>query len=425
MPFAALDLHKKIVEAVVLDDTGSVLHRHHFSTTREAILDFARHLPADTHIAIEATTNTWAVVRLLQPFAAELVVSNPLRTRAIAEAKIKTDKVDALVLANLLRCDFLPRVWIPDPATVALRHQCTERANLVADRTRIKNRIHSVLHQRLIHAPHDDLFSPRSLAWLRELDIDPLGRQALDRNLRQLARIEEEIFDLSGTLAQQAHDDARVKLLMTLPGVDFPVAQTLLAALGDISRFPSADKAAAYLGIVPSTYQSAAHCYHGPITKQGSGHARWMLVQGAQALAFHPGPLGVFFRKLAKKKNRNVAVVATARKLVTIAWHMLKNNEPYRYAQPATLKAKFDRLRIRATGKRKSSGNAKGAPRPAGYGSGARTRAVPGVDDVIEEAGLPPLPPLSAGEHKMIGERGSAAFARSIHQAKRVPRGLK
>jgi transposase len=71
------------------------------------------------------------------------VVSNPLRTRAIAEAKIKTDKVDAFVLAHLLRCDFLPRVWIPDAATSAQRHQCTERANLVADRTRIKNRIHS------------------------------------------------------------------------------------------------------------------------------------------------------------------------------------------------------------------------------------------------------------------------------------------
>ena len=423
MPFAALDLHKNFVEAVVLDDTGSVLHRDHFSTTREAITGFARnHLPPDTHIAVEATTNTWAVVRLLQPFVAEVVVSNPLRTRAIAEAKIKTDKVDALVLANLLRTDFLPRVWIPDPATIALRHQSTERATLVADRTRIKNRIHSVLHQRLIQAPHADLFCPQSLAWLRQLEIDPLGRQALDRNLRQLGHIEEEIFDLSGTLAQQAHDDARVKLLMTLPGVDFPVAQTLLAVLGDISRFPSADKAAAYLGLVPSTRQSAAHCYHGPITKQGSGHARWMLVQGAQALAVHPGPLGVFFRKLAKKKNRNVAVVASARKLVTIAWHMLKNNEPYRYAQPATLKAKFDRLRIRATGKRKSSGNAKGAPRPAGYGSGVRTRAVPSVDEVMLEAGLPALPPLSEGEQKMIGERGSAVFARSIHQAKRVPR---
>jgi hypothetical protein len=209
---------------------------------------------------------------------------------------------------------------------------------------------------------------------------------------------------------------------MTLPGVDFPVAQMLLAVLGDISRFPGPDQAAAYLGLVPSTHQSGEHCYHGPITKQGSGHARWMLVQGAQSLASHPGPLGVFFRKLAKRKNRNVAVVACARKLVTIAWRMLRNNEPYRYAQPATLKAKFDRLRIRATGKRKANGSRKGAPRAAAYGTGNATRAVPALDAVCDEYQLPAPAELAPGERSMIQQRGLGEFAASIRTPKRVPR---
>ena len=423
MPFAALDLHKKVVEAVTLDDDGRVLIRDRFPATRDSILAFARvHLTPQHHLAVEATTNTWAVVDLLRPFVAQVVVSNPLRTRIIAEAKIKTDKVDPTVLAHLLRCGFLPTVWIPEPETRALRHQCTERANLVADRTRIKNRIHSVLHQRLIAPPREDLFSRASLHWLETLDIDPLGRQALDRNLRQLAQIETEILTLADDLARQAFDDPRVKLLMTLPGVDFPVAQTLLAVLGDISRFPDADKAAAYLGLAPSTRQSAEHCYHGPITKQGNGHARWMLVQGAQSLATHPGPLGHFFRRLARKKNRNVAVVATARKLVTIAWHMLKNNEPYRYAQPTTLAAKFTRLRIRATGKRKVGGNPKGSPRPAAYGSGQPTRAVPSLDGVYQHVGLPAIPALPPGEQRMLAHSGAAAYAASIRHSKRVPR---
>jgi transposase len=423
MPSAALDLHKKVVQAIVLDDDGRVVHRDRFPATRQALIRFARlHLSPTTRLAIEATTNTWAVTRLLQPFVAEVVVSNPLRTRAIAQAKIKTDKVDATVLAHLLRCDYLPTVWIPDPATQELRHQCTERANLVADRTRIKNRIHSVLHQRLLEAPAGELFAPRSLRWLQQLELDPLGRQALDRQLRQLAQIEAEILALGDSLAHQAHHDPRIKLLMTLPGVDFPVAQTLLAALGDPARFPSADQAASYLGLVPSTRQSAHHCYHGPITKQGNGHARWMLVQAAQSLATHPGPLGVFFRRLAKKKNRNVAVVATAHKLVIIAWHMLRRHEPYRYAQPATLKAKFDRLRIRATGERKRGGLAKGTPRPAAYGRGTPTRAVPSLDQVYAEAGLPAPAPLTSGEQRMLDERSLAAFARSLRQSRRVPR---
>ena len=423
MPFAALDLHKNVVEAILVDDDGRVLARDRFPATREAITQFARqHLSPTTDVALEATTNTWAVVRLLQPFAREVVVSNPLRTRAIAEAKVKTDKVDASVLAHLLRCDFLPRVWIPDEETSELRHLATERASLVADRTRIKNRIHSVLHQRLIPSPHPDLFSAAALAWLEQLEIDAPGRASLDRLLRQLTAIDTEILDLTNLLAKFAHDDQRTKLLMTLPGVDFPVALTLIAVLGDISRFPSADRAASYIGLAPSTRQSGQHCYHGPITKQGSGHARWMMVQAAQALATHPGPLGVFFRKLAKRKNRNVAIVATARKLVTIAWHMLTRNEPYRYAQPDTLAAKFNRLRIRVTGQRKVGGNPKGSPRPAAYGTGKPTRAVPSLHEVYRDAGLPDPAPLSTGELRTVEAADATAFARAIRQSHRVAR---
>src|SRR6185312_9039253 len=109
--------------------------------------------------------------------------------------------------------------------------------------------------------------------------------------------------------------------LMTLPGVSLHTAQALLAAIGDISRFRNADALAGYLGLVPITRQSASHCYHGPITKQGRGHTRWMLIQSAQAVRVHPGPLGYFFRRLRKRKPHNVAVVAVAHKLALLAWH--------------------------------------------------------------------------------------------------------
>jgi hypothetical protein len=132
------------------------------------------------------------------------------------------------------------------------------------------------------------------------------------------------------------------------------------------------------------------YCYHGPITKQGSRHGRWMLIQATQHASAHPGPLGVFFRRLARKKNRNVAVVAPARKLVTIAWHILRNNEPYRYAQPQTVHAKYSRLRVRITGIRKQGGS-KGQRCPASYGSEGRTRAVPALDDIYSAEGLPAL----------------------------------
>lgn len=153
-----LDVHKRMVEAVILDEQGHILNREGFPATRRRLEQFARQrLSAQDRVALEATTNTWGVVAVLKPQVAEVVVSNPLRTRAIAAAKVKTDRVDALVLAQLLRSDFLPRVWEPDERMQQMRHLATRRASLVSDRTRIKNRIHAVLHQRLIPAPQGDL----------------------------------------------------------------------------------------------------------------------------------------------------------------------------------------------------------------------------------------------------------------------------
>ena len=423
MPFAGLDLHKKMVEAVVLEDDGSIRLRQRFRTVRAAITEFARQHLVGVAVALEATFHTWPVVELLEPWAAEVVVSNPMRTKAIAAAKISTDRIDALVLAQLLRLDYLPRVWRPDADTLAARRRATERANLVADRTRIKNRIHAVLHHRLLEpAGGGDLFSRANLRWLATVELDPAGRQSLDRQLRLLEQIEAELALLNQELAEHAWRHPSIQLLMTLPGVDYPVAEALLAALGDVRRFPTPDQAASYLGLVTSTYQSGEHCYHGSITKQGRSHARWMMVQAAQHLDRHPGPLGVFFHRLAKRKNRNVAVVATARKLVTIAWHMLKNNEPYRYAQPATTQAKLSRLRVKAGGERKQGGNPKGSPRPEAYGSGVRTRAVPALAAVYAAEGLPPLGAPAPGEEKMLRREQLAGFAESLRRGHRVPK---
>lgn len=135
---------------------------------------------------------------------------------------------------------------------------------------------------------------------------------------------------------------------MTLPSVAHGVAMALLAALGDISRFKDGDHAASYIGLTPSLRQSASKRYHGRITKAGSPQTRTMLVQAVQAASDHPGPIGAFFRRLRKRKKYNVAVIATARKLVTIAYLMLKNNEPYRYAKLDVVKSKFMDCRRKA-----------------------------------------------------------------------------
>jgi transposase len=417
------DVHKREAQIAILQENGAWAEPVRLPCTREALTAFARqHLQPDDRLALEATFHTWALVELLRPFVGEVVVSNPLRTKAIASAKIKTDKVDARVLAELLRSDFLPRVWQPDPETQRRRRLVSRRASLVGDRTKIKNRLHAVLHHRLIPAAVPDLFNPPGRRWLAARELDPPGRAALDSELRLLDAVEAEIRASDDQLATLAWHDPQLKLLMTLPGVDFGIACTLLAAFGDITRFRDGQHAASYLGLVPSTRQSGDHCYHGPITRHGNPHPRWLLVQAAQHLAAHPGPLGVFFRRLLKKKNRNVAVVACARKLVVIAWHMLSRNEPYRYAQPLALQAKLTRLRTRVTRQRRSGGLPKGAPRPANYGHG-RTRRVPSLAEACTREALPPPFPPAPGEQRMLADQHLTRFARRLHTSYRVPKG--
>jgi transposase len=379
-------------------------------------------LGAEARVALEATSNTWAVVRVLRPLVAEVVVSNPVKTKAIAEAKVKTDKVDALVLAQLLRCDFLPRVWQPDQETEKLRSLTRRRAALVGMQTAIKNRLHAILAERLL-APGVDLFSKHGLAWLKTLELDEVGSKLRHSELRLLESIQAEIAGFDQVLAEAGHADARVKLLMTLPGVNVTVAQTVLAALGDVKRFQSGAHAAAYLGLAPSTRQSAEHCYHGPITKAGSGQARWMLVQAAQHLDKHPGPLGHFFRKLASKKNRNVAVVAAARKLVVIAWHLLTKNEPYRYAQPQATEAKLQKLRVKAGGTKRKTGPKKGTLATPKCQPGVKTRTIKPLAQVLQEEGLPALQPPPAGEARTVAQSRTAEYVACLAQTQVKVRG--
>lgn len=416
------DIHKREAQFAILDEHGAWVEQTRIPATREALAAFARDhfLPGD-RLALEATFHTWAVAEVLRPFCQEVVVSNPLRTRAIASAKIKTDKVDARVLAQLLRSDFLPRVWQPDPETQRRRRLVSRRASLVGDRTKIKNRLHAVLHHRLLPVAVSDPFNRPGRAWLAALPLDPAGRSACDSELRLLDAVETEIRALDDQLASLAYHDPHIKLLLTLPGVDFGIACTLLAALGDYTRFRDGDHAASYLGLVPSTRQSGDHCYHGPITRHGNSHARWLLVQAAQHLAAHPGPLGVFFRRLLKKKNRNVAVVACARKLVVVAWHMLTHNEPYRYAQPMPTQAKLSRLRTRVTLERRRGGNAKGAGRHPNYGKG-RTRRVPSLPEAYAAEDLPAAFPLSPGEQRMLRDHNLVRFHQSLAQSLRIPK---
>jgi transposase len=408
--FIGLDVHKHFIEVCAVDARGKIVFRGTAGCLRDELVAFARaHFKKTDRVALEATTNTWAVVKILRPFVAEVVVGNPLKTRVIAEARVKTDKVDAQVLAQLLRCDYLPTVWQPDDYTQRLRALSTHREALMAQRSRCRNHVQGLLARLLLQPPCKVLWSKGGMVWLKSLELPTHVRLMLASELRQIETIDGELVTLDTELAAIAKTDARVQLLMTIPGVNYVVALGMLAALGDICRFPDGAHAASYLGLVPSTKQSGRHCYHGPITKAGSGQVRGLLTQAAQHASRHCGPIGVFFRRLARRKSRQVAITAVARKLVTIAYLMLKNNEPYRYAKPKLMRQKFTTLRARCQEEPK-------AVRPR------RPITPPSANlkDVYEAVGLPRVRApheLPDGERRMLTDRGLQNFVTGLYGA--------
>ena len=167
----------------------------------------------------------------------------------------------------------------------------------------MRNRIHSVLAMRLIEVTIKELFSAEGLAWLADLELDVQGRLLIDVDLRQLEFLQKEIATLDQELALRGYADDAVKLLMTLPGVDVATAEAMLAAWGDFTRFADGDHAAAYLGLVPSTKQSADKCYHGPITKRGNCHGAVDAHPGRAAPRQAPRPPGALLSQAHEEKD--------------------------------------------------------------------------------------------------------------------------
>ena len=344
-----LDVHREFAQVAVWEE-GRVRQVGRIGTTPEALRLFADSLAPSDEVAIEATCNTHAIARLLEPRVARVVVSNPQKTRAIAEAKVKTDKVDAEVLAQLLAAGYLPAVWLPDDETHALRRQVARRAHIVRQRTRLKNQVQSILHRNLVpRCPAADLFGRKGRTWLAEQELPADERRAVEALLRQLDFHGEELRLIDTELGRVALGRDEVKRLMTIPGVDATVALSIVAAVGDFSRFSSPQKLVSYLGLNPRVRQSGGQpASHGRITKQGRAHARGMLVEAAWVAVKIPGPLRAFFQRVATRRGMQIAVVATARKLAVLCWHLVTRGEDYAFQRPSLTEKKLRALELRA-----------------------------------------------------------------------------
>jgi transposase len=293
-----------------------------------------------------------------------VAIANPLQVRAIAWAKVKTDKIDAATLARLHAAQFLPEVWMPTESVELQRRCIAERTQLVSQMTRLKNRIQSVLHANLIPPQTGRIYGKAGRQLLEQLPIAPDQMRMVLRHHEEINRLAAELSIVDKSLAERALGDPDVKRLMTIGGINSVVACSVLAAIGDVHRFSTPEKLVSYLGLNPSVHQSGDRpAFHGHITRRGRGHARAMLVEAAWALAPGPGPLSAFFHRISKKRGNQVAAVATARKLAVLIWHMLTKNEDYAWSRPALVQWKLRQLELKAGHASRRGGNKPGPAR--------------------------------------------------------------
>jgi transposase len=344
----ALDVHRGFCE-VAIKEKAELRSGGRIKTSVAELELFAQSLGADDQVALEASGPALAIKRILEPHVGRVVVANTRKVRAIAEAKVKTDKVDAATLCELLHAGFLPSVFSPDEWTRSLRRRLQRRSKLVRSRTRAKNELHAVLARNLKgRPPVSDVFGKAGREWLSALELAPDERETVEGCLRQVDFLDEEVGLIERELAGQALESEEIRRLMTVPGVSLISAATFVAVVGDVTRFATPKKLVSYVGLDPKVRQSGeTPARHGRISKQGSSEARHMLCEAAWIVVRTPGPLRAFYERVRARRGAQIALVATARKLCVVFWHLLTREEDYAFGRPSLTRRKLRALELK------------------------------------------------------------------------------
>lgn len=364
MRFVGLDVHRDFCEIAIVEG-GVIESAGRIETTPEKLAMLGDSLGEDAHVVLEATFNAVAIAAILRPRVGRVMLCEPA---AVSDRPVKTDKLDARALAQLLASGFLREVWTPDEATVALRYRLSRRRQLVKQRTREKNQIQAVLMRNLKpRPPMSDLFGVKGRVWLADQELPVNEREMVDGCLRHLDFLDVEIKQLDGLIARSVLASEEMLRLLQLPGVSATTAATLMAAIGDIRRFPTDRHLVGYFGLNPKVRQSGSEpARHGRISKHGPGPVRAVLVEAAWVAARTPGPQRAFWERTAAKRGSKVATVALARKLAVLCWQLLAKQQDYAFKRPAALSEKLRTLELLS-----------GAPPRRGHRAHPRVRVTP------------------------------------------------
>lgn len=324
--WVGIDLHRRRSHVAVIDEHGELTVSRRIVNDPELFLELLGD-PEATHVAVEATYGWEWLAELLEDAGYDLHLSHPLRTRAIAAARVKTDAVDAKTLAHLLRTGFLPEAYIAPVELRDLRDLLRHRMALVRMRSMVKNRVHALLARHGVDANRTDVFGKGGREFLAKVQLRDASRRRLDSLIAVIDDLDREIDAASGEIKQRAGDDDRVPVLCQIRGIGPFTAMLVIAEIGEVNRFPTARHLCSWAGLTPTIRSSDGKARLGHITHQGSPALRWALVEAAQQAVTAGGPLREKFERIAKRRGRKIAKVAIAREILTLCYYGLRDGE--------------------------------------------------------------------------------------------------
>ena len=347
MKYIGVDVGKKRCQACIMDEEGVVAEEFPFTNTWEGIQALLEKTDeSKSKAVVESTGNLWLrIYEALEGHGVEVKLANPYKTKAMASAKIKTDKLSARILAHLLRADLIAECYVAPRDVRQVRALLRQRASLVKMRTMVKNRVHSHLDRYGLSSPWSDAFGAGGLEWLHGLELEQVDRCILDTHLRHMECLNGEIGFLDSEIASRALESVDALLLMTLTGVDYNSATLLACEIGDIRRFPSPKHLVSWIGLCPSLYQSGNSLVMGRMKKDSNGRARWVLVQAARTASRRDLRMRELYQRVSSRRGTGKAAVRVANKMAVIMWHMLTERKPYMQVKEGLYRSKLKNVK--------------------------------------------------------------------------------
>ncbi len=328
--FMGIDLHKRTCYFTEIDSEGKVLRRGRFGNNIEEVSAFAGTLSSEVGLVVEPVLNYLWFLDLVAPYVGSVHPANPSRVRLIAEARTKCDRYDALMLAELLRTNFLPVSYYVPREIRDLRDLIRQRGQLVSLRVTLKNRIRHLLFLNGSSVSAADISSAKAHREIGRLALPPVIGELIGQCLGTIGYLNGQIWELEEKLTASNKGEKERALLETIPGIGRLSAIIIYAESGDIGRFKSGRAFASYCGLVPRVHSSGDKTYLGPITKTGSTTLRRVFVEAAIAASRKSEGLSRLFQRVLYRSNVQKARVAVAHKLAQIAYAITTKGERFK-----------------------------------------------------------------------------------------------